>query len=85
MRTELITQFYCSKCGSKLSICYDQNKKREDSWEESHNTGSAVKYNDISIHPCASCIKKYTAPAKKLIDAIESINEVIEIDKQSDT
>lgn len=84
MRTNLIMHFHCSECGKQLKLKYENEGaaevKRESSYmfdEPKEPTGAACYYTPrISIEPCQSCIRKYTGPAKKIVDALKEIDNI---------
>lgn len=74
MRSNLITQFFCSECGRQLNIKYDNDDvptaiRRGDV----SITDAECRYNQIYIEPCCFCIEKHTKPAKKLAEAINQL------------
>jgi hypothetical protein len=76
--------FHCAECGKQLRILTENEgakkpKYHDDTFrgqEPKEPTGAACHYTPkISIVPCESCIKKYTAPAKKLCEALKELND----------
>lgn len=55
IRTNLITKFVCSVCGSNLLLTYDAPKRPDHIQGEP--TGAAVVESIIAIHPCQKCLR----------------------------
>ncbi len=69
-RHTLITRFFCADCGAPLNLTYD---KANEAYQSGDPTGAAVRYNALLVVPCAGCIGKHTAPAKRLADAVQEL------------
>lgn len=76
----LLLRFNCSKCGERLTIVYDGKPTKEpnkddlyDSQEDPRPGIMACEPPRLSIEPCWACINKYTAPAKQLMEAVQTL------------
>lgn len=81
MRTNLVMRFNCSECGNQLILRLPEESAEPIELplrcENPPKPVGANKLNAglIMIKPCAHCIEKYTGPAKKLAEAIKTIQQ----------
>lgn len=77
MRTNLITHFHCTNCGSQLQVECERNDlpepKKASCQTDIEPTGAECRYNLIYVEPCQICISKVLAPARKMADAIKEM------------
>lgn len=81
MRTNLVMRLNCSECGRQLNLKLE--KESANPVEISgHNenpkipTGAACLHAGlIMVEPCRFCIEKYTGPSKRLLEALNSLQE----------
>lgn len=82
MRTNLITHFHCSDCGNQLIVKYNGDDSPQkislpgSKQTDKEPTGAACRYIHILVQPCQPCINKHTEPARKIADAIMTINSI---------
>ncbi len=69
-RTNLVTKFFCAKCGAPLELSYDPDVKPNDLGNNGDGiTGSHKLEVKVSVHPCAKCLK----PVEEITNAIKTI------------
>lgn len=77
MRTNLITHFYCSNCGSQLAVAYDSpdlpaaKPAKRQTFDEP--TGADCRYVKLFVEPCRACIDGELEPARQLANAIQQL------------
>ena len=85
MRTNLIMHFHCSECGKQLKLKQENEGAKKPAYryddsdqdEPKEPTGAACYYTPtLSIEPCKFCIEKYTGPAKKIVEALNSLTDL---------
>jgi len=78
MRTNLITNFHCSKCGHSLCVEYEKETtpKLIEKSERGDPSGGFCVHIKVIVEPCQKCIDLVTNPAKKMIEAINELNHL---------
>lgn len=64
-RVNLITRFKCAKCGTQLSLSYDDPKKFAD-YTTDGITGANKLESNIFIEPCSVCVDEPTRQLETL-------------------
>lgn len=82
MRNNLIFEIHCSECGSRVELVFGRDSKSKatdplcfDNKPKQPTGADCMYMPKIQVKPCSVCIEKYTAPAKKLIKAIDELRE----------
>lgn len=79
MRTNLITHFYCNKCGHQLLVEYDHEDSPEKievaTQTSTEPTGGVCRYNKILVVPCQHCINVITKPTRMIMDGLRALSD----------
>lgn len=72
----LVTRFRCAACGTNLDLAVNSEITLKEPYHPEASdgiTGADKRESNIYLHPCLTCLNKYTAPLNALKMAIEAI------------